>query len=578
MTPSRVLMLVWGSSVLGCMCTERVQRTVPRIEVIDDTGAERSVIDFGQVQLNSKASARIRVRNSGNAVLTVSEATFSNAKFGVGEVLPVSLEPNGELMFAFTFTPTEPDLREEGTVALKTDDPQRGQVTISLKGTGIAAVATVMPRVLDFGEVYLGENKSLTLTLTNAGSNTLSVLDAGVNPAPPAGLTADLTPLTGQVPANASVSATLRFAPQVVGDLSGAVELTLGGELGSVRVPVRGKAIEAVPRVCFRFEDSPLETCTDRTTQSLTFPFGSLCDNRLFPADAGQTCFTTDGGVVAGGRAGRLYVRNEGNTSLSYSLNFNLIAGGRCDAGTVSDFEFGNVPALPDGGRRETFTVPSAKLPNLVTDPRPWETSPVAVSYRPTSRCRDDAADQVQLFWLRQGEPAGTTRLPQALTLIFTGQSLLPRGVPSDVNITLSGQVTSVGQDYPGLLNVGDAPLTIRSAQLWQAEFFGDGGRGPGPFEECVPGQLSSGDCPYFFWAAPPSVPTTLAGTPQASAPVSRVLGRIGFGQQDGGSAPVVQKAYRIFAVFETNDPYGAPCPFPTTGSCVVSTIRAVAQ
>ena len=130
----------------ACSCNDRVKRTFPKLEVIDEVGNERGAIDFGQVQLNTTSTAAIRMRNSGTALLNISEATFSNAKFASGQMLPVSIEQNGELMFAFTFKPTEPDLREMGIVTLKTDDPQRQTVQISLFGTGIAAVATVMPR------------------------------------------------------------------------------------------------------------------------------------------------------------------------------------------------------------------------------------------------------------------------------------------------------------------------------------------------------------------------------------------------------------------------------------------------
>ncbi|MBM4778420.1 MAG: choice-of-anchor D domain-containing protein [Archangiaceae bacterium] len=560
--------------VSGCDCGGSVKRTFAKIEVLDDMGADRSTIDFGQVQLNTTSTARIRIRSSGTAPLNITAAAFTNMKFGNGEMLPITLSPNAEQMYAFTFKPTEPDLREMGTVTLTTDDPQRPMVQITLFGTGIAAVATVMPRTLDFGEVYVAEDKSLDVTITNAGSNTLDVTNAALNPASPAGLSGDLTPLKTSLNAGGTAKATLKFAPTMTGDLSATIDITLGGGLDPLRVNVRGKAIEAVPKVCFKFDDSPMESCADRATTMLQFPFGSLCDNRLFPPDGGQRCNSADGGSAASSRSGRLYVRNEGNTPVQYAFNLNLLAGGRCDAGTGIDFEFSNAPS-PDAGR---FMVSTAKLPNQVSDPKPWETAPVNVTYRPTSRCRDDAADQVQIFWTRQGEPIGNaTRQPQAIVMVLNGQSLLPRGVTSDLNISLSGQVTSVTQNYNGLSNIGDAPLTIRTAQIWQASFLADGGTGTEPFEECLPG--AGGACRFFWWSTPPTLPTTLAGATTPSMPVNRVLGQIGFGQQDGGTvAPQVGTPYRVFAVFETDDPYGSPCPYPTTGSCVISNLRAIAQ
>lgn len=573
MTTFRFVAGVVTLSVLleGCSCGETVRRTFPRIELLDEMGAERLSLDFGSVQLNATATTRLRIRNAGNAALNITQATFSNMKFGNGETLPVTLPPNGETMFAFTFKPTEPDLREQGTVTLTSDDPSRGTVQIQLFGTGIAAVATVMPRTLDFGEVYLGESRSLDLTVSNAGSNTLELTAATQAPASVPGLTGDLTPLVTTLAPGASARASLRYAPTAIGDLTAAITITPGGGLDPLRVTVRGKAIEAVPRLCFRFDETPMESCTDRTMTSLQVPFGALCDNRLFPPDAGRACVTLDGGTALSARSGRLYVRNEGNTPVSYALNVNVLAGGRCDGGTGIDFAFSNSPAA-DAGR---FSTPSTQLPAQVTDPKPWESTPVTVTYRPTSQCRDDGADQVQLFWLRQGEPVGTSRMPQSFTAVLTGQSLLPRGVPFDLNIMLGGQVTNATQPYQGLSNIGDAPLTIRSATFWQGELFIDGGIGAVPFEECSGDPFQAGACPFFKWGVAPTLPTTLAGTPNPMMPVNRAVGQIFFGQQDGGPAPQAGVVFRAFAVFETDDPYGAPCPFPSMGTCVVSQLRA---
>lgn len=574
MTFFRVMAVVTAVLVPACSCDETVRRTFPKIEVLDEMGNEKLTVDFGQVQLNATATARLRMRNAGSALLSITEVKFSSAKFGHGEMLPVTMSPNGEVQFAFTFKPTEPDLREMGTATLTTDDPQRPTVQVTLFGTGIAAVATVSPRTVDFAEVYVNEEKSIELTLTNAGSNTLEVTKAELTPAMPAGLSGALTPLVGMHMAGAAVKVTLRFAPVMRGDLSANLDITFGGGLDPLRVVVRGKAIEAVPRVCFRFDDTPMESCTDRTNTMLQLPFGSLCDNRLFPPDGGAICASADGGSAASFRSGRLYVKNEGNTPVSYAFNVNALAGGRCDAGTNIDFAFSNSPS-PDAGR---FMVPSARLPNAATDPQPWESAPVAVMYRPTSQCRDDGADQVQIFWSRQNEPLGTNRLPQAAVVILTGQSVLPRGVPFDLNISLAGMIRSVTQNYNGLSNLGDGPLTIRSATIWQGEFLLDGGTGPAPFEECQAG-ATAGACAFYWWETAPTVPFTLAGTPLPSQPSTRVVGQIGFGQRDGGTAtPQVGTTYRAFAVFETNDPYGGPCPFQSTGSCVVSLLRATAN
>ena len=51
-----------------------------------------------------------------------------------------------------------------------------------------------------------------------------------------------------------------------------------------------------------------------------------------------------------------------------------------------------------------------------------------------------------------------------------------------------------------------------------------------------------------------------------------------GFRMRVGGIRVALTSPYRVFAVFETDDPYGSPCPYPTSGSCVISNLRAIAQ
>ncbi len=548
------------SVAAGCTCDTNTARRFPKIEVLDAVGNERTAVDFGQVQVNATAEQRVRVRNSGNLPLSISSATFTDAKFGVTNV-PAAVDVNGELELVFTFTPTEPDLRVTGTVTLATDDPAKPTVQLSLAGTGVAAVANVLPTRLDWGEVYINEQRALNVTLTNAGSNALTVTDARLTAAVPAQLTGDLTVAEKTLGAGESVQVTLTFRPLAIPtDIAGALELVLGGGLPTVSVPLSGKAIHAQPRLCFKWDDLPTETCTDQVTTSLSLNAGSLCDRMLFPPDGGPSpCRGLDGGAVGYERTARLYYRNEGNTPVSYSVRYQSQAGFTCDGGSSIDFEFSNAPATADGGRQADWSEATVKLPALVTDPRPWETAPLTMAYRARSRCAADSADQARVLWTRQAEPPGTNRTPATLLVILDGKSLLPRGVPQDV--TFQGTVP-LESNFIGVGNAGDAPLRVTSVALWQAEYLalpdGGVGRGTVPFEQCIGG--STGDCATFAWAPGQdpnaSLPTTLAGTSNPVSPTTRTLGRIVFGPADAGTQPLLNREYRVFAVITTDDPY----------------------
>lgn len=136
-------------------------------------------------------------------------------------------------------------------------------------------------------------------------------------------------------------------------------------------------------------------------------------------------------------RSGKLYVRNEGNTPVSYSLNITAGQPTRCDGGASIDFRYANAPTTSDGGPQATWTAPTFKLPAAVSDPKPWETAPVAVTYRARSTCRGDESDLSTVLWTRQGEPAGTSRRPNGMVATLTGASLLSK--PEPFAVTFSG-------------------------------------------------------------------------------------------------------------------------------------------
>ncbi|MCC6334475.1 MAG: choice-of-anchor D domain-containing protein [Myxococcales bacterium] len=552
-----VVMVLVAGSLQACSCGTQTNTRFPKIEVLDELGNSRSNVDFGQVQVNVTGTQAVRIRNGGAAVLTLNGVTFSNAHFGLGTTAPVSIAVGEEFQLPLTFTPTTPDLRETGTATIACDDPATPTVALNVAGTGVTAVATVVPAALAFGEVYVTETKAITVSLTNSGSNDLVVSDAHFT-GTPASVTADLSTLVKTLKAGESASAVVTFAPTTADALGGSLDIVLPAELGTKSLALTGQGIQALPRLCVKWDDSPQEQCTDQAVTFLPVVAGSLCDGRLYPADGGASpCIGLDGGAAPYQRAGRLYFRNDGNTPVTYTLQFQSQVGTSCDGGSSIDWEFANAPGLPDGGTQASWMEGNVKVPASTMDPKPWETAPVALTYLARSGCREDAADQARVLWTRQGEPSGSSRPPQTLIVNLTGQSLLPRGVPQD--ITMMGTVPLTAEFY-GAGNAGDAPLQARTVSLWQAEYLLDGGRGNVPYELCD--STSTGDCRFFNWApdgGDPALrlPLTLAGTPNASVPTRVAMGRLEFGPApDGGVSPQLNRQYFVFAVVDTSDPY----------------------
>jgi hypothetical protein len=552
-----------------CSCETKTNQRFPKLEVpAADNMSERTSLDFGQVQVKVKSVRKITVRNGGNVTLTVDKATTA-APFGVETMLPLNIEVNATAELMVSFTPTEPDQRVMGKLVLSANDPGRPSAEISLAGQGVLAVAKLVPNPIDFGDVYVGESKKVSLTLTNTGSDDLIVQEAAFSATTPATVTGDLSKLKVSLGSGTSAQVDLTWLPTGSASLSGALTLTLDAmQGGTLTVPIKGQSIQSVPSLCFKRDGTGVETCANVGQSSIDLPMGSFCDNRLFPSSC------TDGGF-----SGKFYLKNEGNFPIAYSLTWDSLpySSARCDGGsTTSDFTFSNLPMLADGGRQTKIVEPTVKLPANLSDPKPWETAPVSVSYRASSLCREDGADQARVSWTRQaqadaGELLGNNRMPGSLFMTIRAASQLPRAVTSDWSCGTASSPATVPCNAPffGASNAGDAPLKITKVELWEEFPSLDGGDAGGPtggfFQPCVAGSPGS-PCEVFVWdkgdGGDPNqyAPHSLNPTTNPNQPTQRQLGSLTFGPGGRGcvdaGAACPNTGYRIYAVVSTDDPY----------------------
>lgn len=574
----------------GCNCNQKTAKKAPKLEILTPDGmSEIMVVDFGKVQVNAKATHKLTVRNDGPLPLDLDMVT-TMAPFGVDSSVPIEVAAGATFDVVLSFTPTVPDQVVMGMLTIHSNDPDRPSVTLTLQGEGIAAVARFTPDPIDFGDVYDGEMKTVNVTLTNAGSADLQVVKAEFDAGNVPGTTTDtLQMLVQTLGMSTSAQASLSWSSGAGGisdDLSGSVDLSFPADVGFTKsVQVKGHRTYAVPKLCF-LPTGGAELCADATNQSLQLNLGAFCDQNFY-ADSG-VAVCTDGGF-----SGTIYVRNEGNTKVSYSMMYQPYPYGsaRCDGGSgQSDFVFSNATPLPDGGYPWNYMVATTPLPMNATDPKPWQTAPIAVTYTANSRCIEDGADHAQLIWTRQGDPAGTNRMPQDLFINFNAQSLLPHGVASNLSLGTLNQPFAVPHSatFYGVNNSGTGPLEVDAVELWD-EFLVDGGGGTGPnggfFQACLASTTTN--CNAFAWdsadGGDPNVhaPYVLAGTPNLSMPTQQVLGSLVFGPGGLGTMPGQVQSnvqYTLYAVIAVHD-YAPTCQFFTRppGPCVIAKITGVA-
>jgi hypothetical protein len=556
----RRILYALALTAAACDCGTHSKTLVPTLQVLEKDGmTARTSVDFGLVQVGVVGVQKVHVRNDGTATLTISDVTSTEMHFGVKTTLPFDLDPAGEGDLELTFTPDTPDVRVTGTMTLTSNDPQAMTYDLMVAGQGVTAVARTSPNPLEFGDVYVSEMKQVMLTLTNAGGNDLPVMGAKLT-GMPAGVTADFSMLTNAtVPAGMSVSVPVTFAPTMPGDVTGAVEIDIDMMYGgNVTVPLHGHGTQAVPQLCFKFDDETMPRCTGMMA-SLDVPFGALCDNTV------TTCSGT-----SGQRSGQLYISNSGNDPVKYSVRYTPYpySSPRCDAGLPpeSDFVFDNV-MVPDGGVPMPLDAPTTQLPMAVTDPMPWQTTPIHVTYRATSRCPSEGADQATVIWTRQ-DPIGVNHPPQTLIMTLNGTSLLPAAKPVAVNIGSQSFASTapVIQPVELVTNEGPGSLTLNAVSLFDEVgcALSDGGMTDGGCLNACATSMSA-NCKGFGWVdgGAPVFPVWLDGG--VPTPTKQVLGQLWVGCPAAGdpSCPTTVTHLRVIAVVNTSDPYAAQVQVP---------------
>ncbi|MFQ5708977.1 MAG: malectin domain-containing carbohydrate-binding protein [bacterium] len=235
--------LVCGVSVVG---------SAPPVVAPDITVSPLS-LDFGDVDTSATSDLTVTITNDGNADLQVSGLTTTNSVFSVvSPATPVTIVPAASEIVTVRFSPTAAGV-QTGDLEITSDDPDEGLVTVSLTGNGVvpppdAPNISVNPTSLDFGQVTVDSTSDAIVTITNDGTQILTVSDLSttntvfsvVSPATPFDVAAN----------GGTQDVTLRFAPTATGVQSGDLNITSNDpDQGVLAVPLTGEGVTAPPPV-----------------------------------------------------------------------------------------------------------------------------------------------------------------------------------------------------------------------------------------------------------------------------------------------------------------------------------------
>jgi hypothetical protein len=202
--------------------------------------ASAASLSFGNVTLNSTATAAITLKSTGTAPVTVNGVGVSGRGYAVsGSTFPVSLNPGASLTLQVTFDPKTTGAHA-GTLTISSN---ANPITVSLSGTGVATPVpqlTVSATSLSFGNVTVNSTATETITLKSTGTAPVTVNGAGIS-----GTGYAVSGSTFPVSLNPGASLTLQvtFNPRTTGAHAGT--LTISSNANATTVSLSGTGVTA---------------------------------------------------------------------------------------------------------------------------------------------------------------------------------------------------------------------------------------------------------------------------------------------------------------------------------------------
>src|SRR5437870_1284763 len=218
-----------------------------------------SGLNFGSVQVGNSSTLSVSVSNSSKSNITISQASVTGTGFSFsGPSLPITLAPQQNVNLYITFAPQSSG-SADGTLSVVTGSAignsgkqRSNSTTISLSGTGTSSgQLAANPSNLNFGAAQVGTSQSITGTLTNSTTSSVTVSQASVTGA---GFGVSGLPMPLNLAPGQSQAFNVTFTPQATGAATGSLAVSHGSGLERCgkRVfqrSIRSRALAWVPEV-----------------------------------------------------------------------------------------------------------------------------------------------------------------------------------------------------------------------------------------------------------------------------------------------------------------------------------------
>jgi Abnormal spindle-like microcephaly-assoc'd, ASPM-SPD-2-Hydin len=199
-----------------------------------------TVLAMGSVKVGTTQTLSATLTNSGNSDLTIRQATITGKGFRMsGLIMPMTLAAGQSKSFAVIFTPLAAG-SASGSIAVTTD---ASTISLPVSAQAITSGALIStPASVNFGTVPTGTPKTISETLTNSGSTSLTLTQASLSGAgfTLKGLALPLTLAPGQ-----STTFTVIFTPPSGGGASGGLTIASNATNATLNIPLAANVTTA---------------------------------------------------------------------------------------------------------------------------------------------------------------------------------------------------------------------------------------------------------------------------------------------------------------------------------------------
>jgi len=202
-----------------------------------------SSLNFGNVQVGNNQTLAETLTNSGGSSVTITQAAVTGSGFSVnGLSLPLTLAPGqNSPSFNVVFAPQSAGVAS-GNLSI-TSNASNPTLNIPLSGTGTTpGTLTANPSSLNFGNVQVGNNQTLSETVTNVGGSSVTISQDTVTGTAfsVTGLNPPLTLTSGQ-----SITFGVIFTPPSAGSASGNLAVSSNASNPTLNLALSGTGTAA---------------------------------------------------------------------------------------------------------------------------------------------------------------------------------------------------------------------------------------------------------------------------------------------------------------------------------------------